>query len=121
MVGADGTETGAETLAAAAQLAAVLGAALHIVSAHDAAPSDAEAVLWSATRRARAEGLESVTHMRREEPAKALIAVAEEQEADLLVMDSTGMSRASRFLMGSVPDKVSHHPPCSILIVRTHE
>ncbi|MGZ4183522.1 MAG: universal stress protein [Solirubrobacteraceae bacterium] len=29
------------------------------------------------------------------------------------------MSSASRFLLGSVADKVAHHAPCSILIVRT--
>jgi nucleotide-binding universal stress UspA family protein len=84
------------------------------------APADAEVVLAAATRAARAEGLEAVTHARRDDPAEALIAVAEEQDADLLVVGSRGMSRASRFLLGSVPDKVSHHAPCSLLIVRTH-
>jgi nucleotide-binding universal stress UspA family protein len=48
-----------------------------------------------------------------------LIAVAEEQDADLLVVGSTGMSRASRSRLGSVPNKISHHAPCSLLIVRT--
>jgi nucleotide-binding universal stress UspA family protein/L-amino acid N-acyltransferase YncA len=121
VVGADGSETGANALAIALRLAAVLGAALHVVSAYSAlqAPSDAEAVLAEATRAARAEGLEAVTHARRDDPAEALIAVAEDQDADLLVVGSRGMSRASRSLLGSVPNKVSHHAPCSVLIVRT--
>jgi nucleotide-binding universal stress UspA family protein/GNAT superfamily N-acetyltransferase len=121
VVGADGSETGAKALAVALRLAAVLGAAVHVVSAYGAleAPSDAEAVLAAATRAMRAEGLEAVTHARRDEPAEALIVVAEEQAADLLVVGSRGMSRASRFLLGSVPNKVSHHAPCSVLIVRT--
>jgi nucleotide-binding universal stress UspA family protein len=67
----------------------------------------------------RAKGIEAVTHGRRDDPADALIAVAEEQDADLLVVGSVGMSRASRFILGNVPNKVSHHAPCSILIVRT--
>jgi nucleotide-binding universal stress UspA family protein/GNAT superfamily N-acetyltransferase len=121
VVGADGSETGEKALAVALRLAAVLGGALHVVSAYGIlqATSDAEAVLAAATRAARAEGLEAVTHARRDDPAEALIAVAEEQDADLLVVGSRGMSRASRFLLGSVPNKVSHHAPCSVLIVRT--
>ncbi|HYM58651.1 MAG TPA: universal stress protein [Solirubrobacteraceae bacterium] len=30
-----------------------------------------------------------------------------------------GMTGAKRFLLGSVPNKVSHHAPCSVLIIRT--
>jgi hypothetical protein len=79
VVGADGSETGAKALAVALRLAAILGAALHLVSAYGAlqAPSDTEAVLAEATRDARAKGIEAVTHGRRDDPADALIAVAE--------------------------------------------
>ncbi len=121
VVGADGSETGAKALAVALRLAAVLGAALHVVSAYGAlqALSDAEAVLAAAARAAHGEGLEAITHARSDDPAEALIAVAEEHDADLLVVGSRSMSRASRFLLGSVPNKVSHHAPCSVLIVRT--
>jgi nucleotide-binding universal stress UspA family protein len=123
VVGTDGSETAGKALAGALGLAAVLGAALHVVSAYGAlqTPADAEAVLGAATRAAAADGLEAVTHARRDDPAEALIAVAEEQHADLLVVGSKGMRRVSRFLLGSVPNKVSHHAPCSVLIVRTDE
>jgi nucleotide-binding universal stress UspA family protein len=121
VVGTDGSERAAKALAVALLLSRVLGTALHVVSAYGVlqAPSDAEAVLEAATRAAAAEGLEAVTHARRDDPAEALIAVAEEQHADLLVVGNRGMRGASRFLLGSVPDKVSHHAPCSVLIVRT--
>lgn len=56
-----------------------------------------------------AEGLEADTHALRDSPAKALIAVAAEQDSDLLVVGSRGMS---------VANQVSHHAPCSVLIVR---
>jgi nucleotide-binding universal stress UspA family protein/GNAT superfamily N-acetyltransferase len=121
VVGVDGSETSGKALAVALGLAAALQTALHVVNAYGArqAPSDADAVLAAATRAAHAQGLQAVTHARRDDPAEALIAVAEEQDADLLVVDSKGMSRAARLLLGSVPNKVSHHAPCSLLIVRT--
>jgi nucleotide-binding universal stress UspA family protein/RimJ/RimL family protein N-acetyltransferase len=121
VVGADGSQTGAKALAVAVQLAAAMGAALHVVSAYGAlqAPADAEAVLTAAMRAVRAEGLEAVTYARRDDPAEALIAVAEEQHADLLVMGSKGTSRPQQMVLGSVPKKVSQHAPCSILIART--
>lgn len=94
-----------------------------MVSAYGAlqAPSDAEAVLEAATRAAGAEGVEAVTHARRDDSAEALIAVAEEQDAELLVVGRRHVSRASRFLGGSVANQISHHPPCNILIVRTDD
>ena len=54
----------------------------------------------------------------RGEPADALITVAEEQGADLLVVGSKGRTSASRFLLGNVPSKVSHHAPCDVIIVQ---
>ena len=51
--------------------------------------------------------------------ADAILDVAEEQAADLIVVGNKGMTGAKRFLLGSVPNKVSHHAPCSVLIVRT--
>ncbi len=123
VVGVDGTETGANgPMAVAVRLAAVLKAALHVVSAYGVrqAPADADAVLAAATRAARVEGLEAVTHARRDDPAEALIAVAEDHDADLLVVGTRGTSRSSRSRLSSVPNKISHHAPCSILIVRNH-
>ena len=43
----------------------------------------------------------------------------EEESADLIVVGNKGMTGAKRFLLGSVPNKVSHHAPCSVLIIRT--
>jgi len=47
--------------------------------------------------------------------------VAEDSKADLLVVGNRGMSGARRFVLGSVPNKVSHHCPTNLLIVDTHE
>ena len=51
--------------------------------------------------------------------ADAILDVAEEQKSDMIIVGSKGMTGATRFLLGSVPNKVSHHAPCSVLIVRT--
>ena len=44
--------------------------------------------------------------------------VAEEERADLIVVGNKGMTGAKRFLLGSVPNKVSHHAPCSVMMIR---
>jgi nucleotide-binding universal stress UspA family protein/RimJ/RimL family protein N-acetyltransferase len=121
VVGTDGSQTEASSLAYAMRLAAALGAELHIVSAYGAfqSASDTEAALATASRVAREEGVEAVTHTRRDDPADALIAVAEEQGAQLVVVGGQGMSGPSRLLLGTVADKVVHHAPCSVLIVRS--
>jgi nucleotide-binding universal stress UspA family protein len=54
------------------------------------------------------------------EPVDSLIDVARDGGYDLLVMGNRGMTGVTRFLrLGSVPSKVSHHLPCSLLIVKT--
>ena len=59
------------------------------------------------------------THPREGDPADAILDVAEEIEADLIVVGNKGMTGAKRFLLGSVPNKISHHAPCGVYIVRT--
>ena len=61
----------------------------------------------------------STKHLRMGSPAEAIVSMAEEQKADLIVVGNKGMTGAKRFLLGSVPNKVSHHAPCSVIIVRT--
>ena len=53
------------------------------------------------------------------DPAEVLLSEAEKRGVDLLVVGSKGMQSSSRFLLGSVPNNVSHHTPCDLLIVRT--
>jgi nucleotide-binding universal stress UspA family protein len=45
--------------------------------------------------------------------------VAEREGVDLIVVGNKGMTGAKRFLLGSVPNQVSHHSPCNVLIVKT--
>ncbi|MDE3131741.1 MAG: universal stress protein, partial [Acidobacteriota bacterium] len=51
--------------------------------------------------------------------AREPVDIAEEQGCDLIMVGNKGTTGAKRFLLGSVPNKVSQHAPCSVLIVRT--
>jgi nucleotide-binding universal stress UspA family protein len=142
LVGTDGSDTARTAVGHATQLARELGARLMIVSAYEPVaelrlredrielPKDLQwminphedvlALLEALREEARQSGLEQVeTYARQGDAADAIIDVAEEQRADLIVVGNRGMTGAKRFLLGSVPNKVSHHAPCSVLIVRT--
>jgi nucleotide-binding universal stress UspA family protein len=141
VVGTDGSETAGQAVKQAAELAKLSGATLDIVSAYEPvsdkrtgreqldAPADVQhqigpredvnLVLEAAAAVAKGEGLEVQTHAVSAEPAEAILSVAEETKADLIVVGNKGMAGARRFLLGSVPNKVSHHAPCSVIIVRT--
>ena len=142
LVGTDGSETATTAVRYAIDLARQLGARLQVVSAYEPvseprlrtesiqAPSDVQwmvnrredvlALLDQAAAQARSAGVAEVeTFARQGDAADAIIDVAEEQRSDLIVVGNRGMTGAKRFLLGSVPNKVSHHAPCSVLIVRT--
>lgn len=141
VVGTDGSETAAEAVRQAVDLAKIAGASLSIVSAYEPVPKrrlegeqagapadvqheigpreDVNLVLDAAAAAAKAEGLDVQTHPVEGGPSDALLSVAEETNADLIVVGNKGMTGAKRFLLGSVPNNVSHHAPCSVMIVRT--
>ena len=58
------------------------------------------------------------THALPGDPADAILQVAEEVDADLIVVGNKGMHGAARIL-GSIPNNIAHKAPCSILIVNT--
>jgi nucleotide-binding universal stress UspA family protein len=141
VVGTDGSETAAEAVRQASELAKMTGATLSLVSAYQPAsgrrvqaeqaeaPADVQyeigpredvnLVLDAAAADAKKEGIEVQTHPVEADPADAILNVAEETKADLIVVGNKGMTGARRYLLGSVPNNVSHHAPCSVLIVRT--
>ena len=54
-----------------------------------------------------------------DDPASAILDVAEKVEADLIVVGSRGLGRASRFVRGSVSAKVANHAHTSFLVLHS--
>lgn len=141
VVGTDGSDTATQAVHQAVDLAKALGATLELVSAYEPVPAqrlreerreapedlqwainpreDVDSTLEQAAAIARDAGIQVTTYARTGDPADAILDVAEERDADLIVVGNKGMTGAKRFLLGSVPNKVSHHAPCSVLIIRT--
>jgi ubiquinone biosynthesis protein len=53
------------------------------------------------------------------DPADAIVRAAEELAADVLVVGNVGMSDRKQFLLGNIPNRVSHAARCSVVIVNT--
>jgi len=141
VVGTDGSETATEAVATAIELAKLSKAKLEIVSAYEPIPQqrlkeegegisgdvshvvnareDVQFVLDKAAAAAKKAKVEAITHPREGDPADAILDVAEENDADLVLVGNKGMTGAKRFLLGSVPNKISHHSPCDVWIVKT--
>jgi nucleotide-binding universal stress UspA family protein len=117
LVGTDGSETAARAVQRAVDLGAATGASVTILSA---GPADAaRMVVEDAAARHAGSKVKIDTVVDDRDPSSALIEVAEDGDYDLLVVGNKGMTGASRFFLGSVPNKVSHHVQRSLLIVRT--
>ena len=67
----------------------------------------------------KAGGTVAGVHLREEEPAEEIIALAEELEADLIVVGSRDRGRIRRALTGSVSDRVVRRARCPVLVVGT--
>ena len=61
------------------------------------------------------------THLRMGAVALEIVALAEEIQADLIVMGSRGLGGLRRALMGSVSDSVVRHAHCPVLVVRAQK
>jgi nucleotide-binding universal stress UspA family protein len=141
VVGTDGSDTAGEAVRQATALAKNVGDSIELVSAYEPLTSarlreeqtqvpkdmewmvnpreDVDATLKTAAESIEAAGVTVTIHAREGDPADAILDVAEEVNAGLIVVGNKGMTGARRFLLGSVPNKVSHHAPCSVLIIRT--
>ena len=69
-------------------------------------------------QRAKASGANATFLVWEGEPGEAIVAAAESEKADLIVVGSHGRSGVSRFLIGSVSDYVVRHAPCPVMVVR---
>jgi nucleotide-binding universal stress UspA family protein len=133
VVGTDGSDRAERAIDRAGEIAKSLDARVHVVSASgrgsDGVPGTsgreeeekrtrAEHYVARAQQRLARFAVESETHVWPGEPADALVRIADEQGAQMIILGNRGMTGARRML-GSVPNRVSHYAPCDVLIVRT--
>jgi nucleotide-binding universal stress UspA family protein len=133
-VGTDGSETAETAVNVAAEMARRFDAKLVLVSAYgDPAPGssggrvDESDFAWNPAAQLREilarteqglrdDGIDCVTRTGKGDPAKALVKIAKDSNADLLVIGNKGMHRR---VLGSVPNSVTHKAGCSVLVVKT--
>jgi nucleotide-binding universal stress UspA family protein len=126
VVGAAESEAARLAIDNAIDLARLTGAEVHLVLAFDPYRDRIDPEERPATAHAQ-EFLDALavsfdvptqTHAVAGDPADAILGVARESDADLIVVGNKGMQGKGRIL-GSVTNTVSHHAPCSVLIVST--
>ncbi len=137
-VGTDGSATAAKAVQFAIELADRYGARIVFISSYrpvsetrlrreqkDAPQElqwainpaeDVEATLREVEELADERGLKWTSEAREGDPADVLVALADEHDADVLVIGNKGMQRR---VLGSVPNSVSHKANCSVMIVKT--
>jgi nucleotide-binding universal stress UspA family protein len=130
IIGTDGSDTAERAVDRAGAIAGALGAPVHVVSVYSdektplvglgrqADRDHAEQAITRARERLAKQGIESEAHLSNQEAGRALVAIADEQQAQMIVVGNRGMTGAKRAL-GSVPNYVSHHANCDVVIVRT--
>lgn len=139
VVGTDGSKTAESAVMAAGEVADAFHSEVHVVSANRS-PNAAEAAqiraqlpeefrfnydpygeadvaLDSAEHLLAEHHLEVHRHPTAGDPASAILDLAEEVDADLIVVGSRGLGRTLRFLHGSVSSKVMQHADRNVLIV----
>ena len=139
VVGTDGSKQALAALRTAGRLAAQSGLSrLHVVSAgreysahelsqiraslpeefHDLVSPHLDAQdRFDSARELLGPDLEMVAHPAGGDPAEAILRVADEIDADLVVVGARGLGAVERFVRGSVSTRVAHHSTCDVLIV----
>ncbi len=135
LVALDGSEASNKALRAALELGRLHAATLHALGVEERLPHFAATVgevqeakqeldsffgqVMEVARAAAAQrGVELTTEMRAGNAAHQIVEVAREGQFDLIALGAKGHSRIRDFLLGTTSDRVSHHAPCSVLVVR---
>ncbi|HSL10742.1 MAG TPA: AarF/UbiB family protein [Actinomycetota bacterium] len=132
MVGTDRSDTASRAVEWAASFADRFGAELHVVQVVlPQNPADTEFGAAQATRaRSTADDLQRYAvdlagdrgraHVViDDDPAMAIVHAAEDHAIDVLVVGNAGMAGRKEFLLGNVPNRISHNARCTVIIVNT--
>jgi nucleotide-binding universal stress UspA family protein len=85
-----------------------------LVDSRDSLTAKAQAIV----QRAKAAGANATFLVWEGEAGEAIVAAADAENADLIVVGSHGRSGVSRFLIGSVSDYVVRHAHCPVMVIR---
>ncbi len=141
VVGTDGSDAALHAVRTAGELAQRSGTSqIHVVSGYkpisdtelnriaEAAPREFQGLLVGdspgtrlvdqACVMLRHSDAKVVGHPEPASGAEAILDVAEEVDADLIVVGCRGEGVGKRMLHGSVSTKIAHHAPCDVLIVQ---
>ncbi len=84
----------------------------------DQVRADRERPLLAIVDEARSHGVEAAFLLWTGEAAHSIVAAAEAERADMVIVGTRGLDRADRYLLGSVSDYVVYHSPCPVLVAR---
>lgn len=133
LVAADGSATAFRAVTTATELVKSLGGDLHVVHAYDPgsarpeklpdeffdrATDPADVLLEQLRDIIKQDGVDATLHPAAGDPADAIVKVADQVGADLIVVGNVGM-KGMRRVLGSIPNTVAHKANCSVLIVDT--
>jgi nucleotide-binding universal stress UspA family protein len=116
LIATDGSPTAGKAADVGVRLARGVGAEAILLYVGD--PAEGGAVLDKAAETL-GNGVKISKKSVQGNPADKICEVAEYEKTDLIVIGNKGMTDTKRFLLGSVPNSVSHHAPCNVLIVKT--
>ncbi len=118
VVATDRSETAQRAVAWAAQLAERFGCELVLLNVRPGDEDGAEDLL-----RADAEALPNARAIFRvdHDVPGGIVRAVEEEQADVLVVGNVGMGGRREFLLGNVPNRISHTARCTVVIVNTSD
>ena len=117
LVASDGSATAHKAVDRAVEVATHTGAEVTILTVGK--PDKAGRIAAAEAERVATDQVAIATKTDDGDAAQIILDEAEQGRYDLLVVGNKGMTGAGRFFLGSVPNKISHHAPCALLIVRT--
>lgn len=135
LVAHDGSEQANKALREALNLAEKFGASINIVTVvpdlcltnvsidecnvlTEALTSETEASMKMVQDELSSKGVKAEVAIKHGSPAEAILDVADETGANLIVLGSYGKHGAKRFLLGSVSSKVVDHAKCNVLVIK---
>jgi nucleotide-binding universal stress UspA family protein len=123
LLATDGSKDAELAATTAADLAESTDSELHIVHVgFDQSRDEAQEELDTEVDMIRESGAQDIqAHLEFGIPDTAIIDLAEELRAGLIVMGSRGLGGVRRALLGSISDSVVRHAPCPVLVVRQEE